>query len=113
MGRKSTKNADGLAESGVFDEIVKSAYKNRRNKINKEVRRRVLRNIWHEDMTLNQFWDEIISQEQEIIHDTIFKMYCPLVAKGVDKEMLKEIAYELMESYGIERNQKEQIEEKE
>ena len=102
---KVLKNADGLAESGVFDKIVKSAYKNRRNKMDKEVRRRVLRNIWHEDMTLNQFWDEIISQEQSMIDEAIRKFANEIIDLH-DNEGLNQFIIDLnnlLKQYNIEK----------
>ena len=102
---KVLKNADGLAESGVFDKIVKSAYKNRRNKMDKEVRRRVLRNIWHEDMTLNQFWDEIISQEQSMIDEAI-KKFANEIIDLHDNEGLNQFIIDLnnlLKQYNIEK----------
>ena len=102
---KALENADGLAESGVFDKIVKSAYKNRRNKMDKEVRRRVLRNIWHEDMTLNQFWDEIISQEQSMIDEAI-KKFANEIIDLHDNEGLNQFIIDLnnlLKQYNIEK----------
>lgn len=46
--------------------------------------------------------EELKKFQQELIHEVVFKMYCPLVAKGVNKDILKEIAYDLLQQYGID-----------
>lgn len=50
---------------------------------------------------------ELKKSSKDLIHEVVFKMYCPLVAKGVDKTILKEIAYDLLRQYGIEKLAKE------
>lgn len=71
-------------------------------KRNKEIEKSICDHIYRESIAAT-----IIHQEQEIIKQEVstalFKLYCPLVAAGVDKELLKKEIREIYKLYEIDK----------